>query len=62
MLFFKHASEDNPVVKDVLKNIERHRTSLETWKEKLKKLNIIENNLNKELEKDEEVLASAEEE
>ena len=45
--FFKHASSDNPMVKDVLKNIERHKTSLETWQGKLKKLNIMVNNLNK---------------
>ncbi len=45
--FFKHASEDNPMVKDVLKNIERHKASLEVWQGKLKKLNIMVNNLNK---------------
>lgn len=45
--FFKHADDDNPMVKEVRKNIERHKTSLETWQGKLKKLNIMENNLNK---------------
>lgn len=47
--FFSNASESNPLVKDVIKNIERHKKSLETWKAKLKKLNIMENNLNKEV-------------
>nr|WP_299174322.1 DUF349 domain-containing protein [uncultured Allomuricauda sp.] len=48
--FFSNASEDNPLVKDVVKNIDRHRESLETWKAKLKKLNILKNNRNKEEE------------
>ncbi|KQC28553.1 DUF349 domain-containing protein [Flagellimonas eckloniae] len=54
--FFSHASEDNPVVREVIKNIDKHKESLETWQAKLKKLNILKNNLNKEEE------ASAEEE
>ena len=49
LLFFSNASEDNPLVKDVIKRVETHKQSLETWKEKLKKLNILENNLNKEV-------------
>ncbi len=48
--FFSHASEDNPLVKDVVKNINKQKEALETWKEKLKKLNILENNLGKEEE------------
>ncbi len=48
--FFSNASEDNPLVKDVIKRVENHKQSLETWKEKLKKLNIMENNLHKEME------------
>ena len=48
--FFSNASEDNPLVKDVIKNINNHKESLETWKAKLKKLNIMENNLHKENE------------
>ncbi|MDT0540772.1 DUF349 domain-containing protein [Croceitalea sp. P059] len=48
--FFSNASEDNPLVKDVIKNINRHKDSLESWKAKLKNLNIMENNLNKEAE------------
>ncbi len=48
--FFSNASEDNPLVKDVVKNINRHKEALEMWKAKLKKLNIMENNLNKAAE------------
>ena len=45
--FFSNASEDNPLVKEVYKNISRHKESLETWKTKLKNLNIMENKLAK---------------
>ncbi|WP_108868603.1 DUF349 domain-containing protein [Aquimarina aquimarini] len=38
LLFFKHASDDNPMVMDVNKNIEKHRETLEVWKAKLKKI------------------------
>ena len=48
--FFSNASEDNPLVKEVIRNINNHKESLETWKEKLKKLNILENNLIREAE------------
>lgn len=48
--FFSNASEDNPLVKDVIKRVDNHKEALATWKEKLKKLNIMENNLNKEVE------------
>lgn len=48
--FFSNASEDNPMVQDVIKRVENHKDSLETWKGKLKKLNIMENNLNKGVE------------
>ncbi|NKI27682.1 DUF349 domain-containing protein [Arenibacter sp. 6A1] len=48
--FFSNASEDNPLVREVIKNIENHKAALATWKEKLKKLNILENNLIKEAE------------
>ena len=48
--FFSNASEDNPLVKDVIKNINQHKESLETWQAKLKKLNILKNNRNKEAE------------
>lgn len=60
--FFSNASEDNPLVKDVIKKVETHKQSLETWKAKLKKLNIMENNLNKEVEEEAEAKASSEEE
>ena len=48
--FFSNASEDSPVVKDVIKNIDRHKASLETWQTKLKNLNIMENKRNKATE------------
>lgn len=48
--FFSNASEDNPLVQDVIKRVETHKQSLETWKAKLKNLNIMENNLHKEVE------------
>ena len=53
--FFSNASEDNPMVQEVIKKVENHKDALTTWKAKLKKLNIMENNLNKEVEEDEEV-------
>lgn len=59
--FFKHPSDDNPMVKEVRKNIERHKTSLKTWQGKLKKLNIMENNLNKVVEEVDTKDASEEE-
>jgi hypothetical protein len=51
--FFSNASEDNPLVKDVVKKVNDHKEALATWKGKLKKLNIMENNLNKEVEEEE---------
>lgn len=42
--FFTNAKKDNPLVKEVLKNIEKHKNELKTWKEKLKQLR----NLNQE--------------
>ncbi len=59
--FFSNASEDNPVVKEVIKNIDRHKASLETWLGKLKKLNIMANQLNKAEEEGEEVETNPEE-
>ncbi len=38
LLFFAHVKEDNPVVMDVKKNIEKHKEALKVWKEKLKKI------------------------
>ncbi len=36
--FFSSASGDNPLVKDVIKNIEIHKSDLTIWEEKLKKI------------------------
>ena len=36
--FFSNIDESNPLVKDVLKNIENHRENLAVWEEKFKKL------------------------
>ncbi len=36
--FFSNVAADNPLVKDVHKNIENHKNTLTTWKEKLKKV------------------------
>lgn len=36
--FFQHVDDNNPMVKEVHKNIQRHKDELELWKAKLKKL------------------------
>ena len=36
--FFRHVPDDNPLVKEVHKNIERHKEQLEVWKAKLSKI------------------------
>ncbi len=36
--FFTHAKKDNPLVKEVFKNIEKHKDELKTWKDKLAQL------------------------
>jgi len=36
--FFSNVDEDNPLVKDVYKNIDKHKNELSTWKSKLKKV------------------------
>lgn len=36
--FFSNVDETNPLVKDVLKNIDKHKQELETWKAKLSKI------------------------
>ena len=59
-MFFSNASENNPLVKEVHQNIARHKDALETWKTKLKNLNIMENKLVKG-ELDDEVSNSEEE-
>ncbi len=38
LLFFKHVKDDNPLVKDVHKNIDKQKEQLETWVAKLKKV------------------------
>lgn len=38
LLFFSHVDENNPVVKEVRKNISRHKDELKVWKEKLRKI------------------------
>lgn len=48
--FFSNASEDSPLVQNVIKDINRHKEALDTWKNKLKNLNIMENQMNKEAE------------
>ena len=58
MQFFSNASEDNPLVKEVVSNIERHKEALDTWKAKLKKLNILENQRNKQAASEDEATAA----
>ncbi|MGB5227739.1 MAG: DUF349 domain-containing protein [Eudoraea sp.] len=48
LLFFSNTSSDNPLVKDVVKNIDRQKETLATWKAKLKNLNIMQHSLIKE--------------
>jgi hypothetical protein len=38
LAFFSSASEDNPLVKDVYKKIENHKSNLDTWKQKLQQV------------------------
>ncbi|MUH35877.1 DUF349 domain-containing protein [Zobellia amurskyensis] len=59
--FFSNASEDNPLVRDVIKRVESHKETLETWKAKLKKLNIMKNDLNRASEEEDEEAAGEEE-
>ena len=59
--FFSNASEDNPLVRDVIKRVESHKETLETWKAKLKKLNILKNDIIRAHDAEEEA-ASAESE
>lgn len=50
--FFSNASENNPLVQDVIKRVESHKEALESWMEKLKKLNILKNNILRESEEE----------
>ena len=52
--FFSNASESNPLVQDVIKRVNQHKEALSAWKAKLKKLNILKNNLLKEEEEAED--------
>ncbi len=38
MQFFSNVDESNPLVRDVIKNIDKHKKDLSIWKEKLKKV------------------------
>jgi len=51
--FFSGNSEDNPLVKEVINKLDKQKEALQTWKEKMKKLNILEHKLNKETEEEE---------
>ena len=59
--FFSNASEDNPLVQDVVKKVEKQKEALESWKAKLKKLNIMQHHLEKD-ENDETAESTSEEE
>ena len=47
LLFFSNASENSPLVKEVHRNLARHKEALDTWQSKLKNLNIMGNKLAK---------------
>ena len=59
--FFSNESESNPLVQDVIKRVNDHKESLAAWKAKLKKLNILKNNLEKDVEEN-QVSSESEEE
>ena len=50
--FFSDPSDQNPLVQEVVANIQRRKETLAEWKAKLKKLNILRNNLHREDEAD----------
>ncbi|MDT7829949.1 DUF349 domain-containing protein [Pricia sp. S334] len=56
--FFSNASDDNPLLQDVIKKVDAHKVALETWKAKLKKLNIMKNSMQRELDAEKEQEAS----
>jgi len=56
--FFSNASEESPVVKEVIKKINGHKEELATWKAKLKKLNIFKHHLSKESEENDNKTAN----
>ena len=47
--FFSNASDDNPLLQDVVKRLQVHKTALVTWQSKLKELNIMKNSIRREL-------------
>ncbi|WP_373071548.1 DUF349 domain-containing protein [Zeaxanthinibacter enoshimensis] len=59
--FFSGATDSNPLVQEVVQNIERHKEALATWKTKLKKLNILQNDLLRAAESEEEETDDSEE-
>ncbi len=50
--FFSNASEDNPLVKEVIQKLNKQKEALKTWKAKLKKINILQHSLLKEEEEE----------
>ncbi|MEJ2585034.1 MAG: DUF349 domain-containing protein [Robiginitalea sp.] len=46
--FFSDPSEDNPLVREVVENLKGKKEALESWKAKLKELNILRNHLTHE--------------
>ncbi|MCK0160223.1 DUF349 domain-containing protein [Allomuricauda sp. F6463D] len=59
--FFSNDSEDNPLVKEVIQKLDKQKEALLTWKEKMKRLNILERKINKETEEEEEENVNEEE-
>ena len=45
--FFQNVPDDNPMVKDVYKNIERHKEQLSLWQDKLNKIKMLKRQLAK---------------
>jgi hypothetical protein len=56
--FFSNASEENPMVKEVINNLEGKKGALKSWMAKLKKLNILRNTLRQEAAASDEVSPS----
>ncbi|MGB5376569.1 DUF349 domain-containing protein, partial [Muriicola sp.] len=54
LLFFSNASDDNPLVKEVIQKLNKQKEALKTWKAKLKKINILQHSLAKVEEEDSE--------
>ncbi len=51
--YFSNASDDNPLLQDVVKRVDAHKAALDTWKAKLKKLNIMKNSIQRASEESE---------